>query len=120
MLFSSPLSDIIGTIVTNANGYGFKLPNGLIVNVMTNIGQAGNPTQTGSFYYYDDATTYTFPIPYVNEYPSCFGMNNVDAWGVVTAILRTKTAITRITFVRPNNDRIYIGLGDAKFIAIGK
>ena len=116
---ANALSDIIGTIVTNANGYGFTLPNGLIVNVMTNIGKGGSVTQAGSLYYHEDTSSYTFPIPYSNSKPSVFALCNEDMWGIVTGISRTKTAITRINFSRPNNDIIYADLGNARFLAIG-
>lgn len=112
--------NISGTIITNENGYGFRLPNGIIVNVMTNIGQGGSATQSGTFYYYDDHTSYTFPIPYVDEIPSCFGMVNQDYWGVVAIILRTKDAITRIRFIRPTSGNIAVNKGSVRFIAIGK
>lgn len=112
--------NISGTIVTNTNGYGFTLPNGLIINVMTNIGTGGSTTQAGSFYYRSDNTSYSFPIPYIEDSPSVFALNNEDMWAVVTHIIRSKTAITGIVFVRPNNDVVYAYRGSARFLAIGK
>ena len=104
--------------VTNIYGYGFRLGNGLIINIMDKVGVGGNTTQSGTWWYHEDTTEYPFPLPFT-AVPSVFGQCNVNKFAVSSQVMATKDAITKIQFIRPEPGQIYAVAGDVKILAIG-
>ena len=103
---------------TNLYGYGFRLGNGIIINIMDKVGVGGSTTRDGSWWYSSDTTEYPFPIPF-SSVPLVFGQCTANKWAVPAQIIATTDAITKIQFIRPDNNDIYAVAGDIKIIAFG-